>query len=191
MADATEAHVTTTRVTRVRISGITPPQIRAVKETGCSLAGRYGRTKGRKETRVSPSTNGADFQMDHESAMLAYASLAEVSQRKRQLMGRDKLLVLAAAAACRAGWLEVGERCRELVLEHNPAHLIGSYPTAADALRSADFAPLLAQLERLCGYERAEFLVSELGISGRSLEDDRDAGQIALSLLGDSPNEQD
>src|ERR1700722_8969465 len=112
------------------------------------------------------------IEMDHESAMLAYAKLAQVSQQKHQLIGRDKLLVLAAAAACRAGWLEVGERCRQLVLEHNPAHRIGSYPTAADALRSADFAPLLAQLERLCGYERAEFLVTELGMSGRSIDDD-------------------
>jgi hypothetical protein len=131
------------------------------------------------------------IEMDHESAMLAYAKLAQVSQQKHQLIGRDKLLVLAAAAACRAGWLEVGERCRQLVLEHNPAHLIGSYPTAADALRSADFAPLLAQLERLCGSERAEFLVTELGMSGRSIDDDRTAGQIALSLLKDAPNGRD
>jgi hypothetical protein len=123
------------------------------------------------------------IEMDHESAMLAYAKLAEVSQQKHQLIGRDKLLVLAAAAACRAGWLDVGERCRELVLEHNAAHLIGSFPTAADALRSDDFAPLLSQLERLCSYERAEFLLSELGLPSRPADDGRDAGQIALSLL--------
>jgi hypothetical protein len=122
--------------------------------------------------------------MNHESAMLAYVRLADVSQRKRQLIGRDKLLVLAAAAACRAGWIDVGERCRQLVLEHNPAHLIGTYPTAADAVRSSDFTPLLNQLERMCGYERAEFLVSELGLETNPEDVDRDAGQIALSLLG-------
>jgi hypothetical protein len=121
--------------------------------------------------------------MNHESAMLAYVRLADVSQRKQQLIGRDKLLVLAAAAACRAGWIDVGQRCRELVLEHNPAHLIGTFPTAADAVRSSEFTPLLNQLERMCGYERAEFLVSELGLEPQPEDGARDAGQIALSLL--------
>jgi hypothetical protein len=121
--------------------------------------------------------------MNHESAMLAYVRLADVSQRKQQLIGRDKLLVLAAAAACRAGWIDVGQRCRELVLDHNPAHLIGTFPTAADAVRSSEFTPLLNQLERMCGYERAEFLVSELGLEPQPEDGARDAGQIALSLL--------
>ncbi len=125
--------------------------------------------------------------MNHESAMLAYVKLADVSQRKQQLIGRDKLLVLATAAACRAGWLEVGERCRQLVLEHNPAHLIGTFPTAADALRSADFTPLVNQLERMCNYERAEFLVTELGMEPGSNEPNQDAGQIALAILNNKP----
>lgn len=121
---------------------------------------------------------------DHESAMLSYVRLAEVSHRKMQPLGRDKLLVLAAAAACRAGWPEVAERCRALVLVHNPAHLIGNFATVADALRSDDFTPLLKQHERLCGYERAEFLVNELGVDPQSRpEADKTAGQIALDLL--------
>jgi hypothetical protein len=121
--------------------------------------------------------------MNHEQAMLAYVRLADVSQQKQQLIGRDKLLVLAAASACRAGWIDVGERCRQLVLEHNPAHLIGTYPSAADAVRSSDFTPLLNQLERMCGYERAEFLVSELDLAAQPDDGATDAGQLALSLL--------
>jgi hypothetical protein len=126
---------------------------------------------------------------DHESAMLSYIRLAEMSQRRRQLLGRDKLLVLASAAACRAGWPEVAERCRQLVLEHNPAHLIGNFPSVADALRSEDFAPLLKQHERLCGYERAEFLANDLGLKPdiRPEPDDKTPGQIALELLSSSP----
>jgi hypothetical protein len=122
---------------------------------------------------------------DHEAAMLAYVRLAEISRRKRQPLGRDKLLVLAAAAACRAGWPEVAQRCRELVLEHNPAHLIGKFATVADALRSEDFAPLARQLERLCGYERADFLLSDLGLEPASQGEpsEKSAGQIAIELL--------
>jgi len=137
--------------------------------------------------------------MNHESAMLAYVKLAAVSERKHQLIGRDKLLVLATGAAGRAGWIEVADRCRELVLEHNPAHLIGHFPTAADALRSTDFTALLNQLERTCSYERAEFLLSEQGLetdagaadnrvtdagsSDGQNADGQNAGRIALALL--------
>jgi hypothetical protein len=127
---------------------------------------------------------------NHESAMLSYIRLADISERKHQQIGRDRLLVLAAAAACRAGWLDVAERCRVLVLKHNPAHLIGTFPTVSDALRSDDFLPLLKQHERLCGYERAEFLVNDLGLetSAPSLGD-QTAGQLALDLLSFSPDE--
>lgn len=123
--------------------------------------------------------------IDHEKAMLAYIRLADVSQRKHQLLGRDKMLVLASAAACRAGWLDVAERCRHLILEHNPAHLIKGFPTAADAMRSGDFGAFLKQLERQCGYERAEFLANDLGLQPRKSpeEDEQTAGHVALALL--------
>jgi hypothetical protein len=122
---------------------------------------------------------------DHEAAMLCYVRLADVSQRRHQPVGRDKLLVLAAAAACHAGWPEVAERCRALVLEHNPAHLLGDFRTVAEALRSDDFKPLVKQHERLCSYERAEFLVNDLGLEPQeaSTQDVKTAGQIALDLL--------
>lgn len=121
--------------------------------------------------------------------MLAYLRLAVVSEQRQQLLGRDKVLVLAAAAACRAGWPDVAERCRQLVLEHNPAHLIGDFPTVADALRSEDFAPFLKQLERQLGSERAEFLAEQLNRSQKPSvaepddEVDSSPGGAAMSLL--------
>jgi len=103
--------------------------------------------------------------------MLPFVQLAEVSHRKRQLRPRDKLLVLAAAEACREGWPEVAERCRELVLAHNPRHLIGRFDTVADALRNEEFQFYLRQLARFCTRERAEFHASRLG-----LDEAEDAG---------------
>ena len=127
---------------------------------------------------------------DHDSGMLSYIRLADISDRKHQQIGRDKLLVLAAAAACRAGWPDVAETCRKLVLKHNPAHLIGNFATVSDALRSDDFLPLLKQHERLCGYERAEFLVHDLGLESRSPKDDnKTAGEFALDLLSQLPEQ--
>jgi hypothetical protein len=125
---------------------------------------------------------------DHESAMLSYIRLADISDRKHQQIGRDRLLVLAAAAACRAGWPDVAETCRNLVLKHNPAHLIGNFASFSDALRSDDFLPLLKQHERLCGYERAEFLVQDNGLESRSPQaDNKTAAQLALDLLSRLP----
>jgi hypothetical protein len=127
---------------------------------------------------------------DHESAMLSYIRLADVSERKHQPIGRDKLLVLAAAAACRAGWPDVAESCRAVILKHNPAHLIGNFGTVSDALRSDDFLPLLKQHERLLSYERAEFLVDELGLEPFSAKKNtRTAGQLALDMLSLLPDQ--
>jgi hypothetical protein len=127
---------------------------------------------------------------DHESAMLSYIRLADISERKHQQIGRDKLLVLAAAAACRAGWPDVADRCRHLVLKHNPAHLIGNFPTVSDALCSDDFLPHQKQHERLCGYERAEFLVHDLQLESRTPKDDnKTAGQLALDMLSSLPDQ--
>ena len=122
---------------------------------------------------------------DHERAMLAYVKLADVSQQKQQLPGRDKFLILAGAAACRAGWLDVAARCRELVLSHNPHHLLREHDSFPDALRSAEFEPFLKQLERQCGYERAEHLLGELGIDPAVPPERRDAsvGEYGLGLL--------
>lgn len=101
---------------------------------------------------------------DHDLAMLTYVKLADLSQQKRQPIGRDKFLLLAGVEACRAGWPEIADRCRELVLHHNAAHLVGRFPTLPDALRDPEFQTFLKQLERFCPWERAEHLLQELTI---------------------------
>jgi hypothetical protein len=118
---------------------------------------------------------------DHEQAMLAYARLARVSDEKGQLPGRDRLLALAAAAACRAGWPQVAECCRRRVLEHNPRHVIGRGATAVDAMRDEEFQLVLKQLERMCPYEHAEHLAGALTDAAPAAVD---AGRQALALLG-------
>ena len=125
---------------------------------------------------------------DHELAMLAYVKLADLSHRKRQLLGRDKFLILAGAAACRAGWPKVSERCRELVICNNPLHLINKSPSFADALRDENFQPFLKQLERFCPYEKAEHLLRELGIDAGVPDSPQpvNSGQLALNLLSGS-----
>lgn len=120
---------------------------------------------------------------DHERAMLSYVRLADESQRRQQAMGADKFLVLAGAAACRAGWLSVAERCRQLVLVDNPSHLIGGYRTFPEAMWNPDFQTYLKQLERFVGYERAEHLLRELNVECGPPETATDAGHWCLTQL--------
>lgn len=98
--------------------------------------------------------------VDHELGTYVFASLAELSHVKNQLDSRDRFLLLAAIAACRAGCLDIAERCRQMVLEHNSRHLIGNYDSIADALRDPDFAPFELSLNRFCSFEQAELLAA-------------------------------
>ncbi|MGQ0634914.1 MAG: hypothetical protein ACT4QC_09910 [Planctomycetaceae bacterium] len=125
---------------------------------------------------------------DHDAAMLAYAKLAGLSQDRRQLGPRDKFLVLAGAAACRGGWPAVADRCRELVLAHNPAHLLKRYETFGAACEDEDFLTYLKQVERFCPYEKAEHLLDrqELTPDLPPVAAKLSAGDYALLLLGHS-----
>jgi hypothetical protein len=126
---------------------------------------------------------------DHERVMTAYARLAAASQHKQQPAGRDRFLILTAAAACQAGWPEVAAACRRLVLENNPRHLVGRWETLADALRSDEFPQFLKQLERACDPEHAEHLLTRLAgdanVPPAPAADD-EAGPAILAMLGQS-----
>lgn len=123
----------------------------------------------------------------YDLELWTYLRLAEVSRRKQHILGSDKLLVLAGAAACRAGCLNVAERCREIIVRHSPRHLLARYATFADAMREDDFATLLKRLEKLCPFEQAEFLARQWNPSGEPIGE-RSASEIeaeALAMLDD------
>ena len=124
----------------------------------------------------------------YDLEMLTYLKLADLSRRKRQTLGSDKLLVLAGVAACRAGCLNVAERCREIIVRHHPRHLLARFASFADALRAEDFAPLLKRLKKLCPFEQAEFLARQWNLTEESLAD-RSAAEFetaALAILADA-----
>lgn len=100
-----------------------------------------------------------------EAAAGCYTQLACLSHEKQQPLPRDRFLLLAAAAACRAGWAGLAADCHRVLTAHAPHHLAARFKTVADGLRSEEFATLVAQGERFCPLERAEMLLSELGLS--------------------------
>ncbi|HID23199.1 MAG TPA: hypothetical protein EYP14_12460 [Planctomycetaceae bacterium] len=121
---------------------------------------------------------------DYETEMLVYAKLAELAARRRQRLGRDRFLLLAGLAACRAGWPSVADRCRRMVLDHNPQHLVGRYDSMSDAVRDVRAQTFFKRLERFCPFERAEYLLSELGIAVAGLQQGQESpGQSADRML--------
>jgi hypothetical protein len=126
--------------------------------------------------------------MNHEAAMVAFVKLAGLAQTRKQLIPRDKLLLLAGVAACRSGYPSVAGRCRELVLAHNPAHLVKRYVSLCDALRDEAFDSYYRQLSRFCSYERAEHFLDQLALApGMPLAGGRlTVEEYVLLLLGRS-----
>jgi len=105
---------------------------------------------------------------DYESRLLVYAQLAAAAQARGQLAPRDRFLVQAGMAALQAGSPPLAERCRELILQHNPHHLLQRYDSFQGAAAAADFQALVRQLDRNHPYERAEHLLLGLGLSADS-----------------------
>ncbi len=124
---------------------------------------------------------------DHESAMLAFCRLARISHDRLQAQGRDRFLLLAGVAACRAGWPAVAERCRDLIVTHNPRHFLRGSATLADALRDNANSGFFRKANLVCSFEQAEHLLTEHG--GLPLvTDEHTAGELAeAELSGLSP----
>jgi hypothetical protein len=122
---------------------------------------------------------------DPAGTMVTFVKLAAISQDRQQLPQRDKFLLLAGAAACEGGFSEVADRCRELVLQHNPRHLVGGYPSLADALCDADYVGFHTQLLRFCSYEQGEHLLAQQGLAtGLPTPDSVSPRDYSLLLLG-------
>lgn len=124
---------------------------------------------------------------DHEAAMCAYAQLACLSHEKRQGLSRDRFLVLTALEACRAGWPDVAEWCRQRIAAFEPHHRLAAFATVADALRDPELATMAAKWERFCTFERAEHLLRglRLPVAGDAPELSRGAwslGQLSQRI---------
>jgi hypothetical protein len=124
--------------------------------------------------------------LDHSAAMLAFIKLSGVSQSRRQLAQRDKFLLLAAAAAVEMGFDQIADRCRQLVLDHNPAHWIHRFESVAHALADPEYQIFHRRLKRFCSLERAEHYLTLLKIAPGlpGTEGHLSLGDYALLLLG-------
>jgi hypothetical protein len=101
--------------------------------------------------------------MNHEAACLNYLKLARIAHDKGQWLPRNRLMLLAAITAARAGWLDVAERSRGLLIGWNPRHVINSEASVAQSLNEERVRTLIQNHEKQISYERAEHLLSLTG----------------------------
>lgn len=126
---------------------------------------------------------------DEVDRLAIYLHLARASGLRRRLHVRDRLLVLSAVLAVRAGLPRIAEYCRQLVLGHNPQHLIQRWETVTEAADDPEFVHFLRHLERRYPRESAEGMLSSLGVEmARERDTYYDAEEYAAALLGTSPD---
>lgn len=101
---------------------------------------------------------------DTVDLLAKYLHLARASGLRRRPHVRDRLLLLAAAAATRSGLPRIAACCRQDVLQHNPRHLVQRWPDIAHALRDPEFQHFLAHLEKRYSPEAAEEMMQKLAI---------------------------
>lgn len=109
-----------------------------------------------------------------DDLLVIYLELARAARARNRPWDRDKLLLLAGAAAAERGRHVIASLCREEILAHNQGHLIGHYPKLAAALDDERFALYLVQLRRRYTPERCEHMLASLGI-----DPDQRRGQFA------------
>lgn len=116
-----------------------------------------------------------------------YLHLANASERRCRPLVRDKLLVLASVAAARRRLDEIAQYCRRKILAHNPAHLVGRWPSLDEALEDSEFLVYLRRLNQLYPLEKAEHMLGMLGIElARERNLYLDDQEYAAALLGAS-----
>ena len=99
-----------------------------------------------------------------DDLLVIYLELARAARLRNRPWDRDKLLLLAGAAAAARGRHTIASLCKREILAHNAGHLIGQYGKFAEALEDDRFALYLAQLRRKYTPERCEHMLASLGI---------------------------
>jgi hypothetical protein len=99
-----------------------------------------------------------------DRALGMYLQLARAASLRGQNGIRDKLLVLAGVRAVEMDLVDVADRCRQRILDHNPQHLVRRWPSLGEALHDEEFLVYLKQQMRRYSPERAEHLLTQLGI---------------------------
>src|SRR5438046_6165150 len=140
-------------------------------EPCASLARRTQRrySKERGVGRIANPSDGRTTQREGSKVMATvdhnlsiYQELADLHDRRKLPQLRDRFLVLAADTAQRGGLTQEAERLRLVLLQLNPHHLLKSFATFEEALRSPDVQSYLTDLRQSYPPDAAEHLLDSV-----------------------------
>jgi len=118
-----------------------------------------------------------------------YLHLAQASKKRQRPFVRDRLLLLAGVTAVTAGLSTIAACCRDEILQNNPQHMIRRWVSMEDALADLNFRQLVQQNLRRYPLEKAEQMLSSLGIDmSHESESYYSEYEYAAALLGTTPD---
>jgi hypothetical protein len=97
-----------------------------------------------------------------DETVQVYRDLADYHERQGLDQLRDRFLVLAAAAAQKAGQSDEAERLRQRLLKSNEYHLLRSFPSMAQAMSSPDVQNYVEDLRQEYPLRAAEDLLASV-----------------------------
>ena len=118
-----------------------------------------------------------------------YLQLAQASKKRQRPFVRDRLLLLAGVTAVTAGLSTIAACCRDEILQNNPQHMIRRWVSMEDALADVNFRQLVQQNLRRYPLEKAEQMLTSLGIDmSHESESYYSEYEYAAALLGTTPD---
>ena len=117
--------------------------------------------------------------------LAVYLHLAKAAWKRLRMPDRDRLLVISGFIATRLDLPRIANHCRTLILENNQGHMIRRWESFGDALEDTDFLHFLKQVQRRFPQEKAETMLSNLGIDrANERELYRSDEEYAAALIG-------
>ncbi len=121
-----------------------------------------------------------------------YLHLAQASKKRQRPFVRDRLLLLAGVTAVNAGLSTIAACCRDEILQNNPQHMIRRWVSMKDALADLNFRQLVQQNLRRYPLEKAEQMLTSLGIDmSHESASYYSEYEYAAALLGTTPDTLD
>lgn len=93
-----------------------------------------------------------------------YLHLAKSAWKRLRMPDRDRLLVISGFIAAKMKLVRIADHCRSLILQNNQGHMIRKWPSFSMATDDTNFQHFLKQLQRRFPQEKAETMLSNLGI---------------------------
>jgi hypothetical protein len=100
--------------------------------------------------------------LDPFEELILYLRLAQAYRNKLQMSDRDRALLLAGTCAHVMQMPQIGQFCRQLILQNNQGHMLRKYESFEEAVNDSDFGFFLKQVRRKISPERAEAQLIDL-----------------------------